>query len=180
MKNIINKWNSVSLVLRIICGLILGIILGLTVPQASGISILGQLFVGALKGVAPILVFFLVMSALCRMGKGQKTNMKFIVVLYLLGNLLSALVAVLASYVAPITLTLTEAAESDVAPPSGVIEVLTNLLMNVVANPVDSIVNANYIGILAWAVIFGIALKKAKRRYKDSAGQHFRGCCTGC
>ena len=78
MKNIINKWNSVSLVLRIICGLILGIILGLTVPQASGISILGQLFVGALKGVAPILVFFLVMSALCRMGKGQKTNMKFI------------------------------------------------------------------------------------------------------
>ena len=161
MKNIINKWNSVSLVLRIICGLILGIILGLTVPQASGISILGQLFVGALKGVAPILVFFLVMSALCRMGKGQKTNMKFIVILYLLGNLLSALVAVLASYVAPITLTLTEAAESDVAPPSGVVEVLTNLLMNVVANPVDSIVNANYIGILAWAVIFGIALKKA-------------------
>ena len=162
MKNIINKWNSVSLVLRIICGLILGIILGLTVPQASGISILGQLFVGALKGVAPILVFFLVMSALCRMGKGQKTNMKFIVILYLLGNLLSALVAVLASYVAPITLTLTEAAESDVAPPSGVVEVLTNLLMNVVANPVDSIVNANYIGILAWAVIFGIALKKAR------------------
>ena len=161
MKNIINKWNSVSLVLRIICGLILGIILGLTVPQASGISILGQLFVGALKGVAPILVFFLVMSALCRMGKGQKTNMKFIVILYLLGNLLSALVAVLASYVAPITLTLTEAAESDVAPPSGVVEGLTNLLMNVVANPVDSIVNANYIGILAWAVIFGIALKKA-------------------
>ena len=161
MKNIINKWNSVSLVLRIICGLILGIILGLTVPQASGISILGQLFVGALKGVAPILVFFLVMSALCRMGKGQKTNMKFIVILYLLGNLLSALVAVLASYVAPITLTLTEAAESDVAPPSGVVEELTNLLMNVVANPVDSIVNANYIGILAWAVIFGIALKKA-------------------
>ncbi len=168
MKNIINKWNSVSLVLRIICGLILGIILGLTVPQASGISILGQLFVGALKGVAPILVFFLVMSALCRMGKGQKTNMKFIVVLYLLGNLLSALVAVLASYVAPITLTLTEAAESDVAPPSGVIEVLTNLLMNVVANPVDSIVNANYIGILAWAVIFGIALKKASEGTKTA------------
>lgn len=161
MKNIIKKWNSISLVFRIICGLIIGIALGLLVPQWSGIGILGQLFVGALKGVAPILVFFLVMSALCHMGKGQKTNMKFIVVLYLLGNLLSALVAVVASKVAPVTLVFTDVATGDVAPPSGVVEVLTNLLMNVVANPVGSIVNANYIGILAWAIIFGIALKAA-------------------
>ncbi len=166
IKNIVNKWNSISLVLRIICGLIVGIILGLVVPQATGIGILGQLFVGALKGVAPLLVFFLVMSALSRMGKGQKTNMKFIVVLYLVGNLLSALVAVLASYVSPITLTLAQAAESDVAPPSGVVEVLTNLLMNIVANPIGSLVNANYIGILAWAIIFGIALKKSSEGTK--------------
>lgn len=166
MKNIIQKWNSISLVLRIICGLIIGIILGLVVPNWTGIGILGQLFVGALKGVAPILVFFLVMSALCHMGKGQKTNMKFIVFLYMLGNVLSALVAVLASKIAPITLVLKEAAESEVAPPSGVVEVLTNLLMNVVANPVGSIVNANYIGILAWAVIFGIALKTANEGTK--------------
>ena len=159
MKNVLNKWNSISLVKRILCGLIIGIILGLVIPQASAISILGNLFVGALKGVAPILVFFLVMSALCHMGEGQKTNMKFIVVLYLLGNLISALSAVMASYLFPITLTLSEStAASDVAPPSGVTEVLTNLLMNVVANPVDSIVKANYIGILAWACIFGIAL----------------------
>lgn len=162
MKNVLNKWNSISLVKRIICGLIVGIVLGMVIPQATAISILGNLFVGALKGVAPILVFFLVMSALCHMGEGQKTNMKFIVVLYLLGNLISALSAVLASYLFPITLTLSEStAASDVAPPSGVTEVLTNLLMNVVANPVDSIVKANYIGILAWACIFGIALKKA-------------------
>lgn len=169
MKNVLSKWNSISLVKRILCGLIIGIILGLVIPQASAISILGNLFVGALKGVAPILVFFLVMSALCHMGQGQKTNMKFIVILYLLGNLISALSAVLASYLFPITLTLSEStAASDVAPPSGVTEVLTNLLMNVVANPVDSIVNANYIGILAWACIFGIALKKANDGTKQA------------
>ena len=169
MKNVLNKWNSISLVKRIICGLAVGIILGLVIPQATAISILGNLFVGALKGVAPILVFFLVMSALCHMGEGQKTNMKFIVILYLLGNLISALSAVLASYLFPITLTLSEStAASDVAPPSGVTEVLTNLLMNVVANPVDSIVKANYIGILAWACIFGIALKKANDGTKQA------------
>ncbi len=169
MKNVLSKWNSISLVKRILCGLIIGIILGLVIPQASAISILGNLFVGALKGVAPILVFFLVMSALCHMGEGQKTNMKFIVVLYLLGNLISALSAVLASYLFPITLTLSEStAASDVAPPSGVTEVLTNLLMNVVTNPVDSIVRANYIGILAWACIFGIALKKANDGTKQA------------
>ena len=162
MKNAIKKWNSISLVKRIIVGLIIGIILGLTIPQASGISILGDLFVGALRGVAPILVFFLVMSALCHMGEGQKTNMKAIVVLYMLGNLLAALVAVVAHYIFPVTLTFAENTNTgDVTPPSGVVEVLTNLLMNLVDNPVNAIVNANYIGILAWAIIFGVALKKA-------------------
>lgn len=160
--NVVNKWNSISLIKRIICGLILGIILGLVVPQASAIAILGSLFVGALRGVAPILVFFLVMSALCQMAKGQKTHMSFIVVLYMLGNLLSALCAVLASYVFPVVLTFSKNTNTgDVAPPSGVTEVLTNLLMNLVANPVDALVNANYIGILAWAIILGLALKKA-------------------
>ena len=94
MKKLIQKWNSINLIKRIICGLIVGIILGLAIPQASVISILGDLFVGALRGIAPLLVFFLVMSSLCHMGKGQKTNMKFVVVLYLLGNILSALAAV--------------------------------------------------------------------------------------
>lgn len=159
---IFQKWNSISLIKRIICGLIVGIILGLVVPQASAISILGTLFVGALRGVAPLLVFFLVMSALSQMRKGQKTNMTFIVVLYMLGNLLAALSAVLASYIIPITLTFSKNTNTtDIAPPSGVTEVLTNLLMNVVDNPVNALVNANYIGILAWAIILGLALKKA-------------------
>ena len=162
MKNAIKKWNSISLVKRIIVGLIIGIILGLVVPQATGISILGDLFVGALRGIAPVLVFFLVMSALCHMGEGQHTNMAAIVVLYMLGNLLAALVAVIAHYIFPVTITFAEGTSTtDIAPPSGVVEVLTNLLMNLVDNPVNAIVNANYIGILAWAIIFGIALKKA-------------------
>lgn len=162
MKNAIKKWNSISLVKRIIVGLIIGIILGLVVPQASGISILGDLFVGALRGIAPVLVFFLVMSALCHMGEGQHTNMAAIVVLYMLGNLLATLVAVIAHYIFPVTITFAEGTSTtDIAPPSGVVEVLTNLLMNLVDNPVNAIVNANYIGILAWAIIFGIALKKA-------------------
>lgn len=169
MKNAIKKWNDISLVKRIICGLIVGIILGLVIPQATAISILGQLFVGALKGVAPLLVFFLVMSALCHMGAGQKTNMKFIVCLYILGNLISAFTAVIACKLFPVTLTLSEdTATTDITPPSGITEVLTNLLMNLVKNPVDSIVNANYIGILFWAIILGIALKHANEGTKNA------------
>mgnify|MGYP000802701763 CR=1 FL=1 len=167
MKNLIQKWNSINLIKRIICGLIVGIILGLAIPQASVISILGDLFVGALRGIAPLLVFFLVMSSLCHMGKGQKTNMKFVVVLYLLGNVLSALAAVISSRLFPIMLTFSENTNtSDITPPSGVAEVLKNLLMNIVSNPVDALVNANYIGILAWAIIFGIALKAASETTK--------------
>ena len=167
MKNLIQKWNSINLIKRIICGLIVGIILGLAIPQASVISILGDLFVGALRGIAPLLVFFLVMSSLCHMGKGQKTNMKFVVVLYLLVNVLSALAAVISSRLFPIMLTFSENTNtSDITPPSGVAEVLKNLLMNIVSNPVDALVNANYIGILAWAIIFGIALKAASETTK--------------
>ena len=159
MKNLLTKWNSISLVKRIIVGLILGIILGLVVPQFTVIGLLGDLFVGALKAVAPLLVFFLVMASLANAGGGA-SNMGFIVMLYMVGNLASALVAVAASKLFPVTLILTEST-TEIAPPSGVGEVLKNLLLSVVSNPVGSIVNANYIGILSWACIFGIALKKA-------------------
>ena len=159
MKNLLTKWNSISLVKRIIVGLILGIILGLVVPQFTVIGLLGDLFVGALKAVAPLLVFFLVMASLANAGGGA-SNMGFIVMLYMVGNLASALVAVAASKLFPVTLILAEST-TEITPPSGVGEVLKNLLLSVVSNPVGSIVNANYIGILAWACIFGIALKKA-------------------
>lgn len=168
MKEIWRKWNSISLIKRIICGLIIGIILGLVVPKATAIAILGDLFVGALRGVAPILVFFLVMSSLAHMADGQKTNMKFVVFLYLLGNLCSALVAVIASRIFPITLVFPDSTDtSDVNPPSGFTEVVQNMLTSLVTNPVDAIYNANYIGILFWAILLGVALKKASPRTKD-------------
>ena len=160
MKSLIQKWNNISLVKRIIVGLIVGIILGLTVPQATVISLLGDLFVGALKAIAPLLVLFLVMEALSKQEQGQKTNMTRVIVLYLLGTFLAGCIAVVASFLFPVTLTLGESVTDTVAP-GGVGEVLQNLLMNLVSNPIESISTANYIGILAWAVLLGIALRKA-------------------
>ena len=165
MKNLVTRWNEISLVKRIICGLILGIVLGLVVPQATALSLLGNLFVGALKAIAPILVLFLVMSALAKHQEGKQTNMKHIIGLYLLGTFLAGLMAVIASFLFPVTLTLAQST-SDITPPSGIGEVLNTLMMNLVANPVDALVKANYIGILAWAVLLGIALRRAPEGVK--------------
>ena len=159
--NLFEKWNSISLVKRIIGGLIIGAILGVAIPQATPIGILGELFVSALKAVAPILVFFLVMGALANNKEGGGANMGRVVVLYLVGTFASAVVAVFASFMFPVELILPEAAEAAAAAPGGIGEVMKTLLLNVVSNPIGSIVNANYIGILAWAVIFGLALKHA-------------------
>lgn len=169
MNNLFQKWNGISLVKRIITGLIIGTVLGVVVPNITFIGILGDLFVGALKGVAPILVFFLVMSSLAQHKKGAKTNMSSVVGLYLIGTFASALVAVVASFLFPVTLTLTEAATGN-APPDGVGAVIQTLLLNVVQNPLASIVSANYIGILAWAVVFGLALKHAADSTKTMLG----------
>ena len=166
MGDLFKKWNEISLVKRIVIGLIIGIILARTIPTyASPIVIFGSLFVGALKGVAPILVFFLVMAAISQHKSGKKTNMSSIIGLYLLGTFLAGLVAVIASFMFPITLTL-GASANDITPPGGVVEVLKNLLMNVVDNPVKALFNANYIGILAWALILGLALKNAAESTK--------------
>ena len=166
MRKLIKKWNKISLVKRIIIGLVIGIGLALTIPEiAKPIVIFGSLFVGALKAVAPILVFFLVMSAISQHKKGQQTNMKSIIGLYLLGTFLAGLVAVVASFMFPITLTLGAGVEN-ITPPGGVVEVLKTLLMNVVDNPVKALFNANYIGILSWALVLGLALKNAAQSTK--------------
>lgn len=167
MRKILSLWNNISLVKRIIAGLIVGILLGLFFPQLTFLITLGDLFVGALKAVAPLLVLFLVMSALSRHKQGKKTNMKRIIFLYILGTLIAGSVAVVASFIFPIELKLGETASS-VAPPGGINEVLNTLLMNIVSNPVDALVNANYIGILTWAVLLGIALKKASQGTKNA------------
>jgi len=161
MKNILSKWNNISLVKRIIIGLLVGIVLAVAIPEiAQPISIFGSLFVGALKSVAPILVLFLVTSAISQHKPGQKTNMKSVVMLYVVGTFLAGLVAVIASFMFPVTLELGAGAEN-FAPPGDVTEVLKNLLLNVVSNPVSALMNANYIGILAWALLLGLALKNA-------------------
>ena len=166
MKELVSKWNKISLVKRILVGLIIGIILALLAPKAaSPVVILGSLFVGALKAVAPILVFFLVMTAISQHKSGKQTNMKSIIILYLVGTFLAGLTAVVASFIFPIKLTL-GAGISDITPPGGVVEVLKNLLLNVVDNPVKALFNANYIGILSWAIIFGLALKNASESTK--------------
>lgn len=161
MKKIFKKWNEISLVKRIICGLIAGMILGLIAPQLTVISLLGDLFVGALRAVAPLLVLFLVMSALSHQGEGTKNNMKRVIFLYLLGTFLSGCVAVIASFLFPISISLTETSTDIASAPSGIGEVLHSLLMSVVSNPVEALVNANYLGILAWAILLGITLRKA-------------------
>ena len=155
--NIWTKWTKISLVKRILVGLIIGAILGVAIPSLTVISILGDLFVGALKALAPLLVFFIVMNSLAHHKKGGKTNMSTVVVLYLAGTFLAALCAVVASFAFPSTLILATGVEQ--AAPGGIGEVLKTLLMNAVSNPISSIANANYIGVLTWAVIFGLALR---------------------
>ena len=167
--NIIQKWNSISLVKRILCGLIIGAILGLAVPQVTVIGILGTLFVGALKAIAPILVFFLVMAALACGQEGGGKTMGRVVVLYLVGTFAAAVIAVLACHFIPVVLPLGSGASTEGwTAAGGVGEVFANLLSNIVANPIGSMVNANYLGILFWAVIFGLALKKSSDSTKKA------------
>ena len=167
MKKIFEKWSKISLVKRIIIGLIIGIILAVTIPDAAQpVTILGSLFVGALKGIAPMLVFFLVMTAISQHKSGHKTNMKSIIVLYLLGTFLAGLIAVIASFIFPVQLTLTTGVEGFAAP-GGIGDVLKSLLLNLVDNPVNALASGNYLGILAWALVLGLALKNAQVQLKQ-------------
>ncbi len=168
MRHLLRKWNETSLILRIVIGLIIGVILALTVPQATVIALLGTLFVGALKAIAPILVFVLVLSSLAQATDGIGKQFRTVIFLYLLSTLLAAVLAVLASFAFPVSIQLTDAV-TDTVPPSGIADVFTNLLNNVVSNPIDAMANANYVGILAWAVILGLALKKLASNHTKEA-----------
>ena len=167
MRALFNFINKFSLIQQICVGLIIGTLIAVYAPEAAvKFSLLGTIFVGALKGVAPVLVFFLVISAICRHRSGQKTGMRSIIVLYLVGTFASAAIAVVGSFLFPTTLLLT-ASPADTAPPSGITAVLSTLLTNVVENPVKAILGGNYIGILGWALIFGAALRNASTETKD-------------
>lgn len=158
MKRILKFYNETSLIIRIAVGLALGISLALLFPKLPFVPILGTLFVGALKAIAPILVFFLVSSSLCNANAHIGKKFRTVVFLYLLSTLTAAILAVFASFTFPVTLKLS-GASADALPPGNIGEVLENLLNNIVKNPILSIAEANYIGILFWAVLFGMSLK---------------------
>lgn len=156
-----------SLVKQILIGLVLGVLLAtVSKPAAVAVGLLGTLFVGALKAVAPVLVLMLVMASIANHQQGQKTSIRPILFLYLLGTFAAALTAVLFSFLFPSTLHLNAAAES-ITPPSGIAEVLRGLLMSMVSNPIDALLNANYIGILVWAVGLGFALRHGNETTKN-------------
>ena len=157
---IIKKWNSLSLIVRILIGLVIGAALGFTVPGLTWIGVPGTLFVGALKAIAPILVFVLVASSLANSKGGNMSKFRTVIALYLFSTLCAAIVSVFSSFAFKVTIPLAGLDQADTsAAPQGMAEVVMNLLSSIIANPVEALSSANYIGILFWAVIFGIALK---------------------
>ncbi|MGM8886333.1 serine/threonine transporter SstT [Psychrobacter sp. 1U2] len=161
MRSLIAMYQRIGLVPLIIVGLVLGVLIGWLAPSAGiALGILGTLFVGALKAVAPILVFVLVLAAISKQRSGDEVYVKPVLIMYIFGTFLAALTAVGASFLFPIEMVLVNA-DIEQVPPANLKEVLTNLLMSLVANPVNAVANANYIGILAWAIIIGFALRQA-------------------
>ncbi|MCR4754723.1 MAG: serine/threonine transporter SstT [Lachnospiraceae bacterium] len=159
LKKIADTYNSVSLIVRIICGLILGAILGLLFDNLGFVTLLGDLFVGALKAIAPVLVFVLVISALAQGNDKLDSRFTTVIALYMVSTFLASVIAVLGSFIFPQTLKLAASAEAE-SVPTGIGEVLGNLFKGMVGNPVGSIVEGRYIGILFWAAVLGIAAKK--------------------
>ncbi|WP_158780465.1 serine/threonine transporter SstT [Pantoea sp. BAV 3049] len=148
-----------SLVTQIMIGLVAGIALAyFSKESAQSVSLLGSLFVSALKAVAPLLVMVLVIASIANHQHGQKTNIRPIVILYLLSTFFAAVLAVVFSHLFPQNLTLT-AANQEIVPPSGIMEVLNGLLMSMVSNPIEALMHANYIGILVWAIGLGFAFR---------------------
>ena len=167
MKCFISTWNRTSLIKRIAIGVVVGAVLGLLVPKFTVIGLLGDMFVGGLKAIAPLLVFALVANALSQTREGQQSNMKTVIVLYLFGTFAAALTAVISHYIFPISLKLGAAAATKATAPQGVGEVFKDLLLKMVDNPVNALAQANYIGVLVWAVVFGFAMRTASNHTKD-------------
>ncbi len=157
-KSLGRGYTRVPLIGRIAAGLVIGTVLALLFPRASFISILGTLFVGALKSVAPVLVFVLIISALSTAGKGLGKRFARVIFLYMLSTLLAAILATVVSFVVRITIPLAQSPEG-YTPPTGLADVLSALLKNMVENPVAAIMNGNYVGILTWAIFLGLALR---------------------
>ncbi|MDO4183151.1 MAG: serine/threonine transporter SstT [Coriobacteriia bacterium] len=166
LKDLGTKWNDLSLIIRILIGLVAGVVLALVMPGNDIIPLFGDIFVAALKAVAPVLVLFIVMSALAN----AKTagSMKSVVLMYVVGTLIAGIVGVMASFAFPCDLVLVSAEDVTQSSPSGIGEVLTTLVMKIFTNPVDALMNANYLGVLAWAILLGVAFRKAPDNFKNA------------
>ncbi len=170
MKTVVQKWKDMNAILRVLIGLVIGLALGLLFPNMPVIGLLGSVFVGSLKGIAPILVFVLVMSSLANSRMGLGSRFRTVIIFYMSSTLIASIVAVFTSYLFPVSMKLTgEGVEQ--AAPSGVGEVWTNLLNNMVTNPVSALANANYIGILFWSILFGLSLRAVGSKSVNSAIQ---------
>ncbi|HEM2865513.1 serine/threonine transporter SstT [Streptococcus suis] len=167
MNKIISVWKKMNLIRKIGIGVVLGVLLGLIAPKIAVIALFGSLFVGALKAIAPLLVLTLVAHALSQAPAGQKSNMRTVICLYLFGTFAAAFIAVGASYLFPIKLVLSTTTTTDITPPQGIAEVFQDLLLKVVDNPINALVTANYIGVLTWAAVFGLAFRHASKTTKD-------------
>lgn len=159
IKKIVEKYNKTNLVLRIFIGIIIGVALAIALPKMEWLSVLGDLFVGALKAIAPMLVLILVMSSLAQGVKSAGGKFRTVISLYMFSTFLAAITAVVASFLFPQTLTLNAEAQDIGAIPQGLSEILHNLLVKIVINPISSLSESNYLGILFWAIITGLALK---------------------
>ena len=157
IEDFIKKWTESSLILKIVIGLIIGAILGIVAPGWKIIGFPGKIFVSALKAIAPILVFVLVASALSKARSGIGGRFKTVIVLYLFSTFLSAMVAIIASYIFPVTIHLT-AASTETAP-GELGEVISNMILLIFSNPIELLAQGHYLGILFWSLLFGIALK---------------------
>ncbi|QMV65315.1 serine/threonine transporter SstT [Pseudomonas berkeleyensis] len=168
---LLRRIARISLVGQIAIGLIAGIALALLAPEAaSSIALLGEVFIAALKAVAPVLVLVLVTASIANHQHGQQTHIRPILVMYLIGTLSAALIGVAASFLFPSSLVLSSPA-TELSPPGGIAEVLRTLLFNVVDNPINALLNANYIGILAWAIALGLVFRHASAGSKQLLGE---------
>ncbi|MBQ0051492.1 MAG: serine/threonine transporter SstT [Treponema sp.] len=154
----LKKIFAFPLVARIAMGLAIGVILGLVVPNATFIAVLGKLFISALKGIAPILILFLVISSLSGAGKNLGTRFRTVITLYVVSTLIAAIIAVFGSYLFPIKVTLSTAVEQSA--PGSLADVFGTLLNNMVQNPIAALSSGNYVGILFWAILVGLSVRK--------------------
>ena len=173
LQSILQAWQKSNLMLRILIGIIIGAVLALTIPGHSVIAILGDLFVGALKAMAPVLVAILVMSSVATARNSIGSRFRTIILLYMLTTLMAAVIAVVGSFLFPVNIALVNVESATGSAPGQLSDVFRNILNGIMSNPITAIANANYLSILFWAVVIGLALKLVGSEQTISSLHHW-------